>query len=141
MIRIELNKRIPDSYGEGHFGASRGGRKHRGVDYSCLPNSKVLSPCSGIVSKIGYPYSDDLSFRYIEIASNSNHKLRVFYVSPSVEVGDIVDESTVLGLSQKLGVRYPGIGEHVHLEIRGKGKIIDPETVNPDILNKVKGVL
>lgn len=141
MIRIELNKRTPDKYGEGHFKASRGSRDHNGVDYNCPPKSKVLSLCSGIVSKIGYTYSDDLSFRYVEIASNSNHKVRILYVDPWVKVGDTVDQSTVLGLSQKLGVRYPGIGEHVHLEIREKGKIIDPETVTPDILNKAKGVL
>ncbi len=67
MIRILAKERVMDTWGSGHFGASRGERTHIGIDYACSPGSQILAPCIGEVTKLGYPYSNDLSFRYVEI--------------------------------------------------------------------------
>ena len=33
-----------DKAGQGHFGAKRGGQKHNGIDYACLPGTLILAP-------------------------------------------------------------------------------------------------
>jgi hypothetical protein len=54
--------------------------------------------------------------------------VRVFYVEPFLALGDYVDVNTVIGESQLLGDRYPGITEHVHLEIKDpNGEFVNPK--------------
>ena len=130
MIKLIAPLRDSDSYGFGHFGASRGTRKHNGVDHACIPNSQILSPVKGKVTKLGYPYSDDLSFRYVQITTKEGYHVRVFYIEPSVSEGDQVNEDDIIGTSQELGKRYPAITEHIHLEVKGaNGKFINPEDI------------
>lgn len=128
MIAI-LPMRKPDSFGMGHYGASRGSRTHNGIDYACYTGSQIFAPISGEVSKIGYPYGDDLSFRYIQITTKCQKNVRVFYVEPDVKIGDLVTkDKTLLGKSQKLGDRYKEITEHIHLEVKNmQGNFIDPK--------------
>ncbi len=129
MHLSEMSFRRCDGHGCGGFGDSRGSRKHNGVDMACQPDTQVHSPVSGTVTKLGYPYGDDLSFRYVEV-SNQGYRFRVFYVEPCVDVGQEVTRNTVLGTSQKLGRRYSKITEHVHFEVIGpKGEYIDPTPV------------
>ena len=130
-----------DSYGLGHFGASRGknskGEKinHNGIDHECVPGSQIFSPVEGEVTKLGYTYTNDLSFRYVQITTKEGYNVRVFYVKPFVSLGDYVTDNDIIGSSQKLGDRYPvdkdhplGISEHVHLEVKDlQGKFIDPK--------------
>lgn len=117
MAKIELFKTIErgtDKWGSGDFGASRGNRTHRGIDYQCV----VVSPVTGEVTKIGYPYSDALEYRYVQITDKSGYDVRCFYVDPLVEVGDRVLEGAVIGRMQSLQKRYPGITDHVHVEVK-----------------------
>lgn len=125
----EMSERKCDGHGCGHFGASRGTRTHKGVDLNCKPLTLVYSPVAGTVTKIGYPYSDDLSYRYVEI-SDQGYAFRVFYVEPQVEKGQKVSKNTVIGEAQDLRSRYTGITNHVHLEIKNAdGEYIDPTPV------------
>lgn len=122
----EMSLRKCDGHGCGHFGASRGGRTHNGIDLACQPKTLVYSPIAGVVSRVGYPYSDDLSYRYVEI-SDGHYSFRVFYVSPLVEVGQSVSKSSIIGEAQDLKPRYQGITPHLHLEIKNSdGEFIDP---------------
>jgi len=119
--------RRPDPHGAGHFGASRGSRTHNGIDYACWPGSAVLSVECGTVTKLGYPYGDDLGFRYVEVTDDEGCRARYFYVEPAVEQGHEIHTGDILGYSQKLGDRYPGITEHVHVElIHPEYGFIDP---------------
>ena len=127
MITAILNKRGVDSYGSGEFGAPRGSRTHRGIDYICPPNTAILSPCVGIVSRLGYAYSDDLSYRYVQIDDEEGAEHRVFYVEPTVEVGASVSRLCKIGVAQDIERRYPGISPHIHYEIREKGAYVNPE--------------
>ena len=115
-----------DSKGAGYYGAPRGNRKHAGVDFACYPGSKVICQSTGSVTKLGYPYSDDLSFRYVQITTVDGIVERYFYVKPCVEVGDVITPGRVLGTTQKLGSRYLGITEHFHFEVKVDGEHIDP---------------
>jgi murein DD-endopeptidase MepM/ murein hydrolase activator NlpD len=113
--------RETDAYGSGAFKASRDGgeREHQGVDYVARAGQAVWAPISGLVTKIGYPYSDDAGLRYVEIENPAlKISARVFYVAPQVEVGQIVRLGTRIGVAQSLQARYPGgITDHVHLEL------------------------
>lgn len=127
MIRLIAPPRGRDAHGSGAYGASRGSRVHKGVDYAAMPGSACLALVTGTVTKLGYPYKDDLSFRYVEVIDNAGCRARYFYIQPVVDVGDVVDTTTVLGHVQSLGERYAGITDHVHFEVRdADGRYMNP---------------
>ena len=123
----ELEKRGCDTWGCGHFGASRGERTHKGIDFKCPPGVQVLSPVKGRVTKLGYCYRDTPVFRYVQITTEDFKDYRVFYCEPVVPEGREVTEETVIGVAQDLGERYPGITPHIHMEVKYKGEYLDPE--------------
>jgi len=119
-----------DEAGDGHFGASRGSRTHRGVDYDCDPVAPVLCLVAGKVTKLGYCYADDLSWRYVQVTDKDSYKHRFFYVTPTVQVGDFIGRESIIGVAQDITERYPsqGMNAHVHYEIKTtKGEYLDPE--------------
>lgn len=136
-----LPSRKSDNYGSGRFGSNRRGRAgprcHNGEDLACFPGTKILSPVDGHVTKLGYPYGDDLSYRYVEVTDAQGLRHRLFYVTPWVEVGDnVYADASVLGEAQDIRKRYPnGMTPHVHYEIKTQdGKFLDP-------LNHVKRIV
>lgn len=109
-----------DGFGSGAYGASRDGgvRHHEGVDYVAKAGQAVKAPISGYVTRVGYAYDDDLSFRYVEITNPAlRYQARVLYIAPDVAVGDTVRLGETIGEAQTLQGRYPGITDHVHLEL------------------------
>lgn len=51
---------------------------------------------------------------------------RVLYINPAVAEGDAVSAGDVLGAAQDLTGRYPGITNHVHVEMRdAQRRLID----------------
>lgn len=129
MNIFSLNYRMCDGQGCGHFGASRGSRKHNGVDMACRPGTPIGSPVAGQVTKLGYPYNGDTRVRYVQIVSEK-YRYRVFYVDPEVAVGDWVALNEEIGISQRLESMDRGGTQHVHLEIIGPdGEYIDPTPV------------
>ena len=126
MIKLTAPTRESDEHGSGYYGAPRGKRTHRGVDYAAYPGSKVHAVTAGTVTKLGYPYEDDLSFRYVQITDGDGDDVRYFYVEPSVEEGDIIDADDIIGTVQDTGKRYPNITPHVHFEVKLGGSYLDP---------------
>ncbi len=123
-----------DAYGSGHFGASRGGRGHEGVDYVAEAGQQVVAPIAGFVTKVGYAYRDSFDYRYIEITNRlTGYTARVMYVGPEVQVGQTLALGQVIGRAQSLERRYPhGITNHVHLEIaRLDGRQLDAARLIP----------
>lgn len=131
-MKAVLPVRTQDPWGDGAYQARRGTRKHNGIDYCCPPKSMVLAQKGGTITKLGYAYKDDVSFRYVEIKDHLDEYARYFYVEPSLQVNDRVMMGGIIGHSQKLGDRYKGITEHVHFEcfelVDGKREYFDPET-------------
>lgn len=123
-----------DGRGCGNFGASRdsGTRTHPGTVYVATRGQDVRAVTGGTISKIGYPYSDDLSFRYVEINAGNGYVAREFYVEPATGIvrGATVSPGDVIGTNQSLGRRYPGITDHVHVEIRYNGNLVNPATLS-----------
>lgn len=128
----DLKHRGTDDFGDGSFGASRGSRKHKGIDYECPVDAHVLSPVNGTVSKIGLPYRDS-HLDYVEITDNMMRRHRVMYIESKVETGQQVTQETVIGLAQGVSAKYTTktkfMKNHIHYEILdgGTGKPINPE--------------
>ena len=90
------------------------------------PPRSTLFPYSTLF-RSGYPYGDDLKYRYVQVTSKDGYHVRYFYIDPSVKVGDKILVGDKLGVMQELGRRYPHITPHFHLEIKNpSGEIIDP---------------
>jgi murein DD-endopeptidase MepM/ murein hydrolase activator NlpD len=123
--------RLHDAYGDGEFRAPRDGgeRRHEGVDYRAVPGQAVEAPMSGYVTHIGYAYPGDRRYRYVEITNPAlGYTSRVFYVDPEVREGEAVHIGEPIGTAHSLQARYPGITDHVHLEIaRASGRRLDSE--------------
>lgn len=113
--------RAHDVYGDGEFGARRdgGSRRHEGVDYMARAGQEVDAPLSGYVTKIGYAYPGDSNLKFVEITNPAlNYAARVFYVNPTVQVGDAVAIGQPIGAAHSLQRKYPGgMTDHVHLEL------------------------
>lgn len=129
MIKITPPQRTRDCHGSGEWQAPRGYGKHRGIDIECPPNSVVHSSTVGMVTKLGYMYDDDLSYRYVEIVTPLDYRVRYCYVEPSVGLGDHINVDQPLGIAQDIGKRYDGITPHIHLGVKSPaGSYINPET-------------
>jgi murein DD-endopeptidase MepM/ murein hydrolase activator NlpD len=125
-----------DAYGSGKFGARRDGgkRKHEGADFVAAPGSVVFSPLGGVVTDIGYAYQGKEKLRFIAIKDAARQlTTRVFYVDPTVAVGDAVQAGDSIGLAESLAVRYPvGTTNHVHVELHdAAGGGLDPALYLP----------
>lgn len=115
-----------DHFGDGGFGARRdgGSRNHEGVDYAAVAEQAVKAPISGFVTKIGFAYAGDTSLRFVEITNPAiGYVARAFYVEPTVRVGDALRLGDVIGKAASLQSHYPGITDHVHLEIMRPGGV------------------
>jgi murein DD-endopeptidase MepM/ murein hydrolase activator NlpD len=119
--------RSADDFGYGHFGASRDGgtREHKGVDFVADAGQVVKAPISGYVTKIGTAYASSPELKFVEIRNPAlNYEARVFYVDPSVSVGDAVHLGDKVGTMHTLQDKYgQGMTNHVHLELSGRSGV------------------
>ena len=120
-----------DAWGSGAFEAPRGSKKHKGIDICCPPGSVVKSPISGWITKLGYAYADDLSYRYVEVTDHERLKHRFFYVEPTVDREEIIYKYKPIGIAQDIQARYTTetkrMDNHVHYEILHGKTPLDPE--------------
>ena len=137
MIQATLPKRGTDDWGNGEFHASRGTKNgkpkyHKGIDYACYPETIIKSTVKGKVSKIGYAYNDDLTFRYVEITDDQENRHRIFYIRPTVRLNMLINCHMEIGLAQNIAGRYTTstriMKNHIHYEIFNKNnKLLNPE--------------
>lgn len=117
-----------DPFGCGHFGATRGNRKHKGVDILFEPNEDVLSPIYGVVTRYAYPYANDTTYKGIEI-QNERFTVKIFYVLPTIHIGKHINAGDVIGKAQNIAKKYGAtMQNHVHIEVRDyQGNLLNPE--------------
>lgn len=127
-MKAKLLVRQHDKHGAGYYKAPRGSRLHNGIDYACPVGMHILPIKSGLITKLGFPYGDDQSFRYVQVSADG-FDYRYFYLSPLVEVDDYVELETPIGTVQDLEQRYEGITPHCHLEVKKYGQFINPEEI------------
>jgi hypothetical protein len=112
-----------DSEGDGHHGAPRGSRRHKGVDFECCPNQKVLMPITGRIARLSYPYANDLYWKGVLIYTQ-RMQIKLWYFQPMPgRVGNHFQAGDIIGHAQDISKKYPGMDPHVHLRV-----------VNPDPL-------
>ena len=135
MLAAQLKLRGSDAWGSGSYGADRGNRKHRGVDYAAAEGTYILSPCIGLVTKLGTAYKKDPHWRFVEITDLSGRRHRIFYITPLVHLSQTVTVLDAIGIAQNISLKYqqqdPSISpmvNHVHHEIWDGTTTIDPET-------------
>jgi len=125
-ILARMHLRGQDQHGYGYFGASRSGgsRQHNGIDLVCRPGEGVYSPLAGVVERYADPYGDG---RYGGILLRGNDfSVKMFYLSPVASVGTKVRRGQQVGIAQAISKKYPGITEHIHVEVYAGGQLVDP---------------
>lgn len=129
--------RRSDTWGDGRFGAARGRRQHNGADIVARLGQEVLSPIDGRVVRMTYPYASDTSLTGVLIAGTGRHiglEIKIFYMTPvHGVVGKSVTAGQKIGFAQSLLAKYPGITNHIHLEIRQNGIALDPQPLIPNL--------
>jgi hypothetical protein len=120
IARWETRKlRGQDPEGDGSFAASRGGKRHKGVDYCYDPGEIVKCPVDGIVTRTGRCYTDSTLYKLVEILSHKGMLLwRFLYVDPEVKAGEKVVMDQTIGTAQDISARYSQkMKNHVHVEM------------------------
>ena len=122
-----------DRLGLGHFGARRGSRTHKGIDFQAAEGSTVYAVADGEVTKIGYCYADDLKYRYVQIrGSVDGLDLRYFYTTPHplLNVGSWVQKGQPICVVQDIASKWSTdkktMQNHFHFEIKDAGVHINP---------------
>jgi len=121
--------RVKDKYGSGQYGASRdaGTRMHKGIDIIVSPNEKIFCPIKGSIIREAMPYQNDPSYKGLVIKGSdawTGYELKIFYVEGLFSGS--ANESQEIGFAQNLTTKYPGITNHIHLEVKFQGQQIDP---------------
>jgi hypothetical protein len=114
-----------DPWGNGHYGASRGGsRIHLGSDFECKPGQHVVMPITGTVIRVARPYlSSDFSGLLIQ---NCKIVLKMFYFTPELRfIGQTLPKGHFIGIAQDISKRYEGMIPHIHVQV---------ESIDPSLL-------
>ncbi|XP_071318060.1 leukocyte cell-derived chemotaxin-2-like isoform X2 [Trachinotus anak] len=114
-------RRTSDTWGQGHYGARRGNRDHKGLDIMCEDGSEVLAPFDvtlhGEVNVFTEPQQAAINSGLILRGEGLCFKLfamRPDRTSGSVRKGDRI--GTMLPMQSV----YPGITSHVHVQMCDK---------------------
>lgn len=119
-----LDIRGQDRWGHGGYGRPRGTKVHHGVDFVIDPNNNIYFPFQyGFIERIAKPYAQD--DRYSGVLLNgrdgdTEYIAKIFYFQPELDlikhyVG--VRQGYIIGESQDLNERYPGITNHIHMQV------------------------
>ena len=124
--------RMHDSYGSGQFGDSRdgGSRAHKGLDVAAAPREMIYSPIKGTIVREAFPYKGDLSVRGLIIRGTAewkDYEIKIFYAE-GLLTGDVMPGQHI-AFAQNLGKKYPGITNHVHIEVRCRNNVINPQVI------------
>lgn len=136
------NVRETDAKGSGEFGASRDGgtRKHAGLDIVIEPHKPVLCPTvlefkrNGLAYETGIGGANSAEPYRLIVLENDFVEVKILYVYPySFIKGEVVVAGEPIGVSQDLSRRYPGITNHIHIEVWPKDTLLIDGRLNPHI--------
>ncbi|MEO1628099.1 MAG: M23 family metallopeptidase [Bacteroidota bacterium] len=118
-----------DSKGLGHFGAPRGKRKHKGLDFVAQPGQSIFSPIDGIIQRRANPYANDSRFTGCLIIGTGRHvsySVKLFYMQP-VAIGISVSAGDYIGKGQEISKKWgKEMLDHLHMEVYYNSRLIDP---------------
>lgn len=119
--------RNKDTTGNGWYGASRGYRKHEGVDFVVKEGQNIYACDSGRI-RIGNVYKGSTKMKLVEI-KNPTYKVKQMYVQPILKTGQYVKAGDLIGKAQNVA-KYHGSNRmkpHVHISVWKNGLLTDPE--------------
>lgn len=124
--------RVRDAYGSGQYGSSRdaGVRTHNGIDIIVAPGEKIYSPIKGNIVRQAMPYRNDPNYKGIVlkgIEEWDGYELKIFYVEGLFS--GRANETAEMGFAQNLTLKYPGITNHIHVEVKYQGSQVDPFSI------------
>lgn len=127
-----MEMRTCDPMGCGHYGASRGSRKHMGLDVVVSKGDTIYSPITGYVSRFPYPYASDLKYKGIEIIGEGEHqglKVKIFYCLPTLSIRAKVSKGQKIATAQAINEKYgKSMTNHIHIEFYKNNINVDPTT-------------
>lgn len=131
LVRPLKSRGTDHRWGSGQFGAPRDNhrRKHAGLDVVADPGDLVFSPIDGEIVREASPY---FPFSGVLIRGNGEYapyEVKLFYVKVKGFMCGSVKAGTLIGSVEDLRWKYPGITNHVHVEVRCMGKVISPVDV------------
>lgn len=120
-----------DAYGCGHFGASRGTRKHNGIDFKVHENEAIKAPFDCTILRYGYPYANDVTQQLIEIKGlgiYSEYTAKIMYIKPVHPFGTNIPKGDTLCTAGNIASKHGNaMTNHVHFELYKNGVLINPE--------------
>ena len=126
-----------DAKGDGHFGSSRKGHVHQGVDLLVNEGDPVASPIDGRIVRYSSAYQDTAVYRNIVI-HGEGIEVKIMYatLAPGLHIGDPVRRGQLVGEAQAVSRKYggPPMKDHLHVEAR---KIVGAELLNPEQLLRI----
>lgn len=126
----DMEVRGCDPKGCGHYGASRGSRKHMGIDLVVERGAPIYSPITGYISRYPYPYASDLRFKGVEIIGEKEHKdlkIKIFYCSPTVSINTKITKGQKVAVAQAITDKYGlKMTNHIHVEFYKNNQRVDP---------------
>ena len=121
--------RKQDDFGSGTYLAKRGNDFHYAIDFICVPNQDILSPITGKIIRVAYPYANDKNYSGLVI-ENLDLRIKLFYLKPLIEtLKKNIKQGEKIGIAQDISKKYnkgkQKMIPHIHLEI---------ERINPEVL-------
>ena len=127
--------RGPDKHasqgGAYHAARSRDGRSrfHEGIDICTVPGQPILASATCVPQRIADPYPDEKDGILLGLLVRlmDGIEIKYLYMKPATGImGRSVPKGTVLGVAQSLQHLYPGITDHIHVEVWIGGERRDP---------------
>jgi murein DD-endopeptidase MepM/ murein hydrolase activator NlpD len=116
--------------GCGYYNASRVGHIHHGVDIIANVGENVYAPISGSVRRLTV-YPDTDLMKGIEI-TNDKYAVKIFYLDSPLLTNEFVEKGQKIGVAENVAKYHDAEGlmtNHVHVEVRKNGKLINPTTL------------
>ena len=114
-----------DKLGKGYYHASRTTGIHKGVDLTIPgnPGQSLVAPITGRFDRVSYPYGDDLRWKG-GIFANEDIAIWLFYFEPDQNLfREEVSMGQVIGITQDISIKYPGMIPHIHMQVGEHGEI------------------
>lgn len=117
-----------DTQGQGHFGASRGERKHEGLDILCNLGDTLYTPINGKIQRQRFQvYSDTAKKEFVGVEIiNDIYKIWIFYAECFLEKGTTIEAGQAIAKCQARGKYNNAMNDHIHIQIWKHGVLVNP---------------